>query len=141
MTTILPLGVRSGPHLSLARRALLCVKVLISVIERVKVDTALLALTIVLNLQFQILVVLHALALALSNLVYLLLVHDLRDLVGAAHLLLDLKVSRVHALATSSLNCLVGGHQLLVIIARLVLTNDLSKVFVRMECSVMRLTV
>jgi hypothetical protein len=110
MATILALSIGSASDLSLTRRALLAIKCLVSVIQRVKIRSVLLALPTVLNLQFQILVVLHAFAFTLSNLVYLLLVHDLRYLVVATHLLLDLKVSWVHTLTASTLNCLVGSH-------------------------------
>jgi len=80
------------------------------------------------------LVVFHAFTLALSHLVDLLLVHNLGDLaVGASHLLLDFKVSWVHAFAAATLYRLVGSHQLLVVITRLVLASALGEVLVRVE--------
>ena len=98
-------------------------------------------MTSVLNLKFQILVVFHTLAFTLSYLVNLLLVHDLRNSIGTPHLLLDLKVSGVHAFAATSLYSLVSSHQLLIVITRLILANDLSEVFVRVEGSLVGLAI
>jgi hypothetical protein len=139
---IVYVSVSSASDFPFARRALLSSKISFSVIQRVKIRTIILvlALTRVLNLQFQILVVLHTLAFTLGYLVNLLLVHDLWDAIRTAHLLLNLKVSGVHALAATSLHSLVSRYQLLIIITGL-FTNNLSEVFVRVEGSLMGLAI
>jgi hypothetical protein len=86
-------------------------------------------LTIILNLQFQILVILHSFTLARSIQIVNLLLGLVRKYgasrrelgLSTSHLILNLEVSLVHTF-TSCLNSLVSSHELLVVVCVFSLT-------------------